>query len=79
MIWRHCWSTGLHELLLALELEQIAFRDIELNITGGTRLGGTVQAMPLASMDKPIKAVTFNELDIHETSLGLEATIVFDV
>ena len=69
----------LHELLLALELEQIAFRDIELEIAGGTKLEGTIQAVPLASMDKPIKAVTFNELDIRETSQGLEATIVFDV
>jgi len=69
----------LHELLVALELEQTAFRDIELEIAGGTRLRGTVQAVPVASMDKPIKAVTFNELDIRETSQGLEATIVFDV
>jgi len=69
----------LHELLVALELEQIAFRDIELEIAGGTRLAGTVQAVPLASMEKPIKAVTFNELEIIELSQGLEATIVFDV
>ena len=69
----------LHELLVALELEQIAFRDIELEISGGTSLAGTVQAVPLASMDKPIKAVTFNELDIEESLQGLEATIVFDV
>ncbi len=69
----------LHELLVALELEQIAFRDIRLEIAKGTRLEGTVRAVPLASMEKPIKAVTFNELDIRETSQGLEATIVFDV
>ena len=69
----------LHELLVALELEQIAFRDIELEIAGGTRLAGTVQAVPLASMEKPIKAATFNELEIIELSQGLEATIVFDV
>jgi len=69
----------LHELLVALELEQIAFRDIELEISGGTSLAGRVQAVPIASMDKPIKAVTFNELDIEESLQGLEATIVFDV
>ncbi len=69
----------LHELLVALELEQIAFRDIELEISGGTSLAGTVQAVPLASMDKPIKAVTYNELAIEESLQGLEATIVFDV
>ena len=69
----------LHELLVALELEQIAFRDIRLEIADRTRLEGTVQAVPLASMDKAIKAVTFNELDIRESAQGLEATIVFDV
>ena len=69
----------LHELLVALELEQIAFRDIELEISGGTSLAGMVQAVPIASMDKPIKAVTFNELDIEESLQGFEATIVFDV
>ncbi len=69
----------LHELLVALELEQIAFRDIELEISDGISLAGTVQALPIASMDKPIKAVTFNELDIEESLQGFEATIVFDV
>ncbi len=69
----------LHELLVALELDQIAFRDIELEISGGTSLAGTVQAVPLASMDKPIKAVTYNDLDIEESLQGFEATIVFDV
>ena len=69
----------LHELVVALEMEQMAFRDIELKIIEGRQLAGTVRAVPLASMDKPIKAVTFNELDIQESPQGLEATIVFDV
>jgi SHS2 domain-containing protein len=69
----------LNELVFALEMEQMAFRDIELEITGDRELVGTVHAVPLASMDKPIKAVTFNELHIQESPEGLETTIVFDV
>ncbi len=69
----------LHELVVALEMEQMAFREIKLEITGGRKLVGTVRAVPLASMDKPIKAVTFNELHIQESPEGLETTIVFDV
>ncbi|MCH7610714.1 MAG: archease [Chloroflexi bacterium] len=69
----------LHELLVALELEQLAFREIELQITGGKKLVGTFQAVPIISMDKPVKAVTYNELLIQESPDGLEATVVFDV
>jgi SHS2 domain-containing protein len=69
----------LHELVVALEMEQLAFREIKLEITSGWKLMGTVRAIPLASMDKPIKAVTFNELHIQESPEGLETTIVFDV
>jgi SHS2 domain-containing protein len=69
----------LHELVVAMELEQMAFREIELEITDGRRLVGTVQAVPVATIEKPIKAVTYNELVIKETPQGLEATIVFDV
>jgi SHS2 domain-containing protein len=38
-----------------------------------------VSAEALTSMDKPIKAVTYNELHIEESPLGLSATVVFDV
>ena len=69
----------LNELVVALEMEQLAFREIKLEITSGWKLVGTVRAVPLTSMDKPIKAVTFNELHIQESPEGLETTIVFDV
>jgi SHS2 domain-containing protein len=69
----------LNELVVVLELEQLAFREIELEITNGRRLAGTMRAVPVATMEKPIKAVTFNELVIQETAQGFEATIVFDV
>ncbi len=69
----------LHELVVALELEQMAFREIKLEITDGRHLVGTVRAAPIVSIDKPIKAVTYNELHIQESPEGLETTIVFDV
>ena len=69
----------LHELLLAVELEQHAFKQIELEISDSWRLTGSVRLVPIASIEKPIKAVTYNELQIGESSNGLEATIVFDV
>lgn len=69
----------LHELLLALELEQLAFREIDLEITDGQKLVGTLRAVPIVSMEKPVKAVTYNELLIQESPDGLETTVVFDV
>ncbi len=69
----------LHELLIALELEQLAFREIKLQITGGIKLVGMLRAVPVISIEKPVKAVTYNELLIQESPDGLEATVVFDV
>ncbi len=69
----------LHELLLALELRGVAFKDIRLVITGERGLTATFQEVPLTSMAKPIKAVTYNDLHIEESPLGLSATVVFDV
>ncbi|GMR11569.1 MAG: archease [Anaerolineae bacterium] len=69
----------LHELLLALELEHMAFSEMELEITDGRTLAGTLRAVPIVKLEKPIKAVTYNELQIQESPEGLKATIVFDV
>lgn len=69
----------LHEVLLALELEHLAFHEMDLEITDGRKLVGTVRAVPFVSMEKPVKAVTYNELNIQESPEGLETTIVFDV
>lgn len=69
----------LHELLLALELRSVAFKHIRLEITGDRGLIATFQEVPLTSLAKPIKAVTYNELDIIESPQGLSATVVFDV
>ncbi|MFV1858208.1 MAG: archease [Anaerolineales bacterium] len=69
----------LHELLLALELEHLAFREIDLKISDDRKLLGSIHVVPIVSMEKPIKAVTYNELHIQESPEGLETTIVFDV
>jgi len=69
----------LHELLLALELRGVAFKDIRLAITGDRGLTATFEEVPLTGMAKPIKAVTYNDLHIEESPFGLSATVVFDV
>jgi SHS2 domain-containing protein len=69
----------LHELVVALEVEQMAFGEIDLEIINGRRLVGTVRAVPIAIIEKPVKAVTFNELVVQKSAQGFEATIVFDV
>ena len=69
----------LHELLVALELERLAFREMDLKITEGRKLAGTLRTVAISTMEKPVKAVTYNELQIRESPDGLEATIVFDV
>jgi SHS2 domain-containing protein len=38
-----------------------------------------MEGAPIASLDKAIKAVTYHNLRINETSKGFETTIVFDV
>ncbi|MGH2620927.1 MAG: archease [Anaerolineales bacterium] len=69
----------LHELLLALELRSVAFKHIRLAVTGDRGLIATFQEVPLISIAKPIKAVTYNELNIVESPQGLSTTVVFDV
>lgn len=69
----------LHELLVALELKSMAFRDIKLNVGEDGTLSGTVQEVPLAAMAKQVKAVTYHELKVEDGPHGLEATVVFDV
>ncbi len=69
----------LHELIVALELDGLAYTDMEIEISEGWQLEGSVMTFPIESMDKAIKAVTFNELHIIETPDQVEATVVFDV
>ncbi len=68
----------LSELVYAQEQEHLGFDDFALQ-AGQGRLSGTMYGAPLEAIAKPIKAVTYHNLEIRRTSAGREAEIVFDV
>jgi SHS2 domain-containing protein len=68
----------LTELLYYSETERLAFDEFKLTLEEATlqaELGGA----PILTLDKEIKAVTYNELEVKQTERGSEARIVFDV
>jgi len=69
----------LEELLYEMEIRLVTYQDIRIRIVGDTALQATIEELPLVSIAKPIKAVTFNDLAIRQVQGGLEVTIVFDV
>lgn len=68
----------LAELLLLAELENLGFEIFDLHIDN-ERLIANLSGAQFESIAKEIKAVTYHNLEIRETALGLEANIVFDV
>jgi SHS2 domain-containing protein len=68
----------LTEIVYALEHEGVGFDRFRLRISGG-EVAGRIDGAPLASLSKPIKAVTFHNLAIRKTPSGLGTEIVFDV
>ena len=68
----------LAELLLLCELENLGFDTFDLHIEGDCLVANLTGA-PIESITKEIKAVTYHNLEIRDTALGLEANIVFDV
>lgn len=69
----------LEEILYALEVERRIPVKIELAAPDETSLVAQWTDLPLAGVDKPIKAVTFHDLAVVAADGGLEATVVFDV
>lgn len=69
----------LSELVVALELRGIAYRDLRIETTHDRKLFGTLRELPVRTIAKPVKAVTYNELEIEQQSGEWAATIVFDV
>jgi len=78
----------LSELLWLGEHENVAFDRFELAISGETQtldlrqrlhLHADLEGAAIASLAKEIKAVTYHNLAVRQTSNGLEARIVFDV
>jgi SHS2 domain-containing protein len=68
----------LSELVYYQEQENLAFDDFELQLEA-QRLRGAMEGAQIASIDKAIKAVTYHNLKIEESSRGIEVVIVFDV
>lgn len=70
------WLT---ELAYWAEAEQFVGRLFDVTTHSPTHLSATVHGGQAAELQKHIKAVTFHNLEIIETAVGLEVTIVFDV
>ncbi len=68
----------LSELLYIQEQERIGFDDLDI-VIHGTRLQSKMEGVPLASVAKPIKAVTFHNLRITRSEQGCQVELVFDV
>jgi SHS2 domain-containing protein len=68
----------LSELLFYSETERLAFNEFKLTLEHAT-LQAELSGAPILTLDKEIKAVTYNELEIKQTERGREARIVFDV
>ncbi len=68
----------LSEVLYIQEQERIGFDQLDIAIQG-TRLTAQMEGAPLASLAKPIKAVTFHNLKIECSPHGCQVELVFDV
>jgi len=69
----------LEEILYTLEVHHRLPTRIEVSVSEQLELTGRWTEAPLGQIEKPIKAVTYNDLAVRESEAGLEATIVFDV
>lgn len=68
----------LTDLVIAQEQERLGFDEFDLQIHSG-HLHGEARGSQLVQLTKPIKAVTFHNLEIRQTDRGLEVQLVFDV
>ncbi len=68
----------LSELIYAEEQENLGFDSFRVALRAG-HVRVEMEGAQVASVEKPIKAVTFHNLRIVRTQRGLEAEIVFDV
>ena len=69
----------LEEILYLLESEKISTTKIEFDQLGETYLHAYLTCRPVRSVQKEIKAVTFHELEIHQSPGQHETVLVFDV
>ena len=68
----------LSELLYYQEQQNLAFDVFDLRVAGEWLKVG-MEGAKIATGEKAIKAVTYHNLKIKQTSEGFEVTIVFDV
>jgi len=68
----------LSELVFLQENERLAFDTFDLEVTA-QHLSGRMSGGDILSIERPIKAVTFHNLQVLSTERGLEAEVVFDV
>ncbi len=68
----------LQELLYLCETEGLGFDQVEITVDGNHGRA-ELSCAALAHLGKEVKAVTYHNLAVHETSKGLQATLVFDV
>lgn len=68
----------LAELLFYQEQDGLVFDTFNLSMEGEALLA-ELHGLPLAGLDKEIKAVTYHNLQLQHTQQGLQARIVFDV
>lgn len=74
--------TFLSELLYLAEHENVGFDQFDVETAQHTGLYGlraSLEGAQITEMAKPIKAVTYHNLEIRATEDGLEVEVVFDV
>jgi SHS2 domain-containing protein len=73
----------LSELVYISEQDRLAFDQINLSLdleTGSAcHMSSILRGAPILSLDKAIKAVTYHNLKIQQSTRGYESEIVFDV
>lgn len=69
----------LEELLFNMETRWVTYSDIKVRLLQDGSLEASAIELPLATIEKEIKAVTFHNLKITSHPDGLKANVVFDV
>lgn len=69
----------LEEVLFRIEARQVCIQDAVVRTREGRRLAARLREVPLASLARQIKAVTYHNLAVEQTTDGLVATVTFDV
>ena len=68
----------LNELLYLVEVQGVEFALIEVDHVSATRLRATVRGSAVTEYSNYVKAATFHNLAVVQTSEGYETEIVFD-